>query len=92
LEKLVLASVGIYGVMSYVVSRRTREIGIRMPMGARPRDVLKLEIGQGGMLIAVGLRPTWLCRCCSRLWRLRACYIPARRAMKVDPMTALRVE
>ncbi len=115
---LVLASVGIYGVMSYVVSQRTREIGIRMAMGARPRDVLKLVIGQGAKLIAVGLGAGLIVAFIasriinSLLYRvsasdpltylvvplllaavaLLACYIPARRAMKVDPMTALRVE
>jgi predicted permease len=115
---LVLASVGIYGVMSYVVSQRTREIGIRMAMGARPRDVLKLVIGQGAMLIAAGLGAGLIVAFIasqiinSLLYQvsatdpltylvvslllaavaLVACYIPARRAMKVDPMTALRVE
>ena len=115
---LALASVGIYGVMSYMVSQRTREIGVRMAMGARPRDVLKLVIGQCAMLIAVGLGAGLIVAfIASRIINhllyqvsatdpltylvvplllaavaLVACYIPARRAMKVDPMTALRVE
>ena len=115
---LVLASVGIYGVMSYVVSQRTREIGIRIAMGARPRDVLKLVIGQGATLVADGLGAGLIVAfIASRIINsllyqvsatdpltylvvplllaavaLAACYIPARRAMKVDPMTALRTE
>jgi putative ABC transport system permease protein len=115
---LALASVGVYGVMSYVVSQRTREIGVRMAMGARPRDVLKLVIGEGAKLIAsglgAGLAVAFIAsRIISSLLyqvsatdpltymvvplllaavALVACYIPARRAMKVDPMTALRVE
>jgi putative ABC transport system permease protein len=113
-----LASVGIYGVMSYVVSQRTREIGVRMAMGARPRDVLKLVVGQGAKLLAVGLGAGLIVALIaarvinSLLYQvsatdpltylvaplplaavaLVACYIPARRAMKVDPMTALRIE
>jgi predicted permease len=115
---LALASVGIYGVMSYMVSQRTREIGVRMAMGARPRDVLKLVVGQGALLIAAGLGAGLIVAFIaariinSLLYQvsstdpltyaivplllaavaLVAIYIPARRAMKVDPMTALRVE
>jgi putative ABC transport system permease protein len=115
---LVLASVGIYGVMSYTVSQRTREIGVRMAMGARPRDILKLVVGQGAKLIAAGLGAGMIVALIasriidSLLYQvsatdpltylvvplllaavaLVACYIPARRAMKVDPMTALRLE
>jgi putative ABC transport system permease protein len=115
---LALASIGVYGVMSYVVSQRTREIGIRIAMGARPRDVVKLVIGQGAKLVAAGLGAGLIVAfIASRIINnllyqvsatdpltylvvplllaavaLVACYIPARRAMKVDPMAALRVE
>jgi putative ABC transport system permease protein len=115
---LALASIGVYGVMSYVVSQRTREIGVRMAMGARPRDVLKIVIWQGAKLIAAGLSAGLAVAFIvsriigSLLYQvsatdpltylvvplllaavaLVACYIPARRAMKIDPMIALRVE
>jgi putative ABC transport system permease protein len=101
-----------------MVSQRTREIGVRMAMGARPRDVLKLVVGQGAKLIAAGLGAGLIVafiagRIISSLLyqvnatdpltylvvplllasvALVAIYIPARRAMKVDPMTALRTE
>jgi putative ABC transport system permease protein len=115
---LTLAAVGIYGVMSYLISRRTREIGIRMAMGAQPRDVLKVTIGEGATLIAIGLGIGLVVAFIaakamnSLLYQvsaadpltylivplllasvaLVACYIPAWRAMKVDPIVALRDE
>jgi putative ABC transport system permease protein len=115
---LLLASVGIYGVMAYSVSRRTREIGIRMALGARRRDVLLMVIRRGGLMTTAGLTIGIVCgRAASRLMSsllygvgagdslafagtallvlsaaLFACYLPARRAAKCDPMTALRYE
>ncbi|MHB8502142.1 MAG: ABC transporter permease [Candidatus Acidiferrales bacterium] len=115
---LMLAAVGIYGVISYMVSQRTREIGIRMALGAQRDDVLSRVIRDGmfmagtGMAVGIGgaLVLTQLLR--SLLFQitptdpptysavtvilvtvaLSACYIPARRAMRVDPMVALRHE
>jgi len=115
---LILAAVGIYGVMSYVVSLRLNEIGVRMALGAQPRDIWQLIVGGGARLtlagIAIGLAGALaLTRLLSSLLfevraadpitlgavalllasvALLACYVPARRAMRVDPMCALRYE
>jgi putative ABC transport system permease protein len=115
---LLLASVGLFGVMAYLVSQRTHEIGIRLALGARPRDVFRLVIGRGTLLAAMGaavgiLAAFGLARYLETLLfqikphdglaftaapalllgvALLACYLPARRATKVDPLVALRHE
>lgn len=115
---LLLACIGLYGLLSYEVARRTREIGIRAALGAQRRDVLRMVVKQGLVLVVFGsaagiiaslaatrflqsllfgVRPTdpWtFAAVCALLMfvGMLACYIPARRATRVDPMVALRYE
>jgi putative ABC transport system permease protein len=115
---LLLAAVGIFGIISYSASRRSHEIGIRMAVGAQRRDILRLILGQGAKLALLGLGSgvvfaLLLTRLMESLLynvsatdpltfagvaiillgvAVTACYIPARRAMRVDPIVALRYQ
>src|SRR6185503_10400474 len=115
---LTLASVGLFGVMAYLVTQRLREIGIRLALGAKPADVFRLVLGRGLLLAGIGALvgiagAFWLTPLLETflfqverldpvtfvgapivlvLVALLACYLPARRAMRVDPLVALRDE
>jgi putative ABC transport system permease protein len=115
---VILACVGLYGVISYATGQRTQEIGIRVALGAKKLDILKMVVGQGMMLVMIGIvlgiigalaatrfLETLLYGVSTKdifsylsvssllaVVALIACYIPARRATKVDPMAALRYE
>ena len=115
---LVLSSIGIYGVISYIAAQRTHEIGIRIALGAQRRDVLKIVLGEAARLAVIGVALGLIAAAAlTRLMNailygvsptdpltfagvavlltlvaLAACYIPARRAMRVDPIVALRCE
>jgi putative ABC transport system permease protein len=115
---VLLAFIGIFGVISYSVSQRTAEIGVRIALGAQPADVARMVLGQGVLMTLVGIAvgagaSAWLARLIQAqlfavsaldpmvyaavavllgVIALTACLIPARRAMKVDPVIALRQE
>ena len=113
-----LAAVGIYGVMAYLVTQRTQEIGVRMALGARPADLTRMVIGDGSRVVLAGVAVgiiaamivgrfvttllagvtssdpiTFIAVAVSLVTvALAASYIPARRASRIDPATALRTE
>ena len=115
---VLLAAVGTYGVMSYVVGQKTNEIGIRMALGARPEEILAMVLRQAFALVLIGIAMGWAgaaggaramqsllfhvpafdpityasVSAVLALVALAACWIPVRRAMRVDPMIALRDE
>ena len=115
---LVLACVGLYGVLSFLVSQRTQEIGVRLALGAQPSDILTNVVGRGlalalaGVMIGLAAAVALTRLLESLLFGVRArdpltfvavsvilllvasaaCFIPARRAMRIDPITALRYE
>jgi putative ABC transport system permease protein len=88
---LLIAVIGIYGVLSYPVSRRTREIGLRPAIGAQPAGVLRLIVRQGMAVELAGIGAV-LAAVLAVVAALAACYLPARRAARVDPIIALREE
>ena len=115
---LTLAAIGLFGVMAYLVSQRTREIGVRLALGAERGDIFRLILGRGVVLAVIGAGigvgvALWLSTVMQSLLfsvsatdpgtfatvpillilvAALACYVPARRAMSVDPVTALRAE
>jgi putative ABC transport system permease protein len=115
---LMLAAIGVFGVMAYSVSQRTHEIGVRVALGAKPGDILSLAVGQGMAVASIGLgvgiigsaslthflsgflydvKPTDLLTFITAVGLLTgtallACYLPARKAARVDPLVALRDE
>ncbi len=115
---LAIATTGVYGMLAFLVNHRTREIGVRMALGADPRDVVALFLKQGTAIVFVGVGAGlvgawWLARtveaflfevrprdpllfgltaCCLALAGVTACWIPARRASRIDPLISLRAE